>query len=122
MTHVEYCLLRKIAKSSDITIHSLYPCCRLFERRSFLETDQLVLYLAELGYISCEGIHPGDSTVPPRSVITATALGVHALTEYRETIGVLIYTRVLSWISIGVALGTLFWNIYTDILAQKVIL
>ena len=122
MTHVEYKLLKKIAKSSDITIGNLYPRCRLFRLRGFLETDQLVLYLAELGYISCEGIHPGDSTVPPCSVITATALGVHALAEYRETIGVLFYTRVLSWISIGIALGTLFWNIYSNIVAQKVIL
>ena len=121
MTNSEYKLLKKISKSSGITVGRLYPICFPLRKVNYLVIDQQIIYLHELGLISCDGIRSGYSTVLQSSVISITTAGVHALTEHKETLNALRWTRGVSVAAIIISVITLGWNIYADIVQNKIL-
>ena len=121
MTNSEYKLLKKISKSSGITIGKLYPIRFPLRKVNYLIIDRQIIYLHELGFISCDDIRPGYSTVPQDSVISITTAGVHALAEHKETVNALRWTRGISVAAIIISVITLGWNIFVDIVQNKIL-
>lgn len=121
MTNSEYKLLKKISKSSGITVGKLYPIRFPLRKVNYLVVDQQIIYLRELGLISCDDIRSGYSTVSQSSVISITTAGVHALTEHKETLNVLRWSRGISFAAFLISFATLGWNVYVYIVQNNIL-